>query len=42
MLRTRLSDDDDPDLVGQRHRIAQTRQALQAAVAASSRGSAPA
>jgi protease PrsW len=39
MLRTRLADDDDPDLVGQRQRIAQTRQALHAAVATSSRGS---
>ena len=42
MLRTRLSDEDDLDLVGQRQRIAQTRQALQAAVATSPRGSAPA
>jgi protease PrsW len=33
MLRTRLSDDDAPDLVAQRRRIAQTRQALQAATA---------
>jgi hypothetical protein len=31
MLRTRLSDDDAPDLVAQRRRIAQTREALQAA-----------
>ncbi len=38
MLRTRLGDEDDPDLVGQRHRIAQTRQALHAAVATSPRG----
>jgi hypothetical protein len=37
MLRTRLPDDHDPDLVGQRQRIAQTRQTLQAAVAGSSR-----
>ena len=36
MLRTRLSDDDDaPDLVSQRQRIAQTREALRAAVAGS-------
>jgi protease PrsW len=33
MLRTRVSDDDAPDLVAQRQRIAQTRLALQAAVA---------
>jgi protease PrsW len=33
MLRTRLSDDDAPDLVAQRRRIAQTRQALDAATA---------
>jgi hypothetical protein len=39
MLRTRLGDHDDPDLAGQRQRIMQTCQALQAAVAASSRGS---
>jgi hypothetical protein len=37
MLRTRLPDDHDPNLVGQRQRIAQTRQTLQAAVAGSSR-----
>jgi hypothetical protein len=30
MLRTRLPDDHDPDLVDQRQRIAQTRQALRA------------
>jgi hypothetical protein len=35
MLRTRLSDDDAPDLVSQRQRIAQTREALRAAVAGS-------
>ena len=34
MLRTRLSDDHDPDLVDQRQRIAQTRQALRAAAEA--------
>ena len=39
MLRTRLGDEDDPDLVGQRQQIAQTRQALHAAVATTSRGS---
>src|SRR5215216_5789640 len=38
MLRTRLPDDHDPDLVGQRQRIAHTRQALQASVATSARG----
>jgi hypothetical protein len=35
MLRTRLSDDDAPDLVSQRQRIAQTREALRAAVTGS-------
>ena len=35
ILRTRLSDDDAPDLVSQRQRIAQTRDALRAAVAGS-------
>jgi protease PrsW len=35
MLRTRLGDDDDPDLIGQRQRIAQTREALGAAIAGS-------
>jgi protease PrsW len=35
MLRTRLGDDDDPDLIGQRQRIAQTREALRAAIAGS-------
>jgi RsiW-degrading membrane proteinase PrsW (M82 family) len=40
MLRTRLEDDDAPDLVHQRQRIIQTRQALQAAVAASRKGNA--
>jgi hypothetical protein len=35
MLRTRLSDDDAPDLVSQRQRIVQTREALRAAVAGS-------
>jgi protease PrsW len=39
MLRTRLPDEDDPDLASQRQRIAQTRQALQATVDASSSGS---
>jgi protease PrsW len=34
MLRTRLTDDDDPDLVAQRQRILRTRQAFEAAVAA--------
>ena len=38
MLRTRLGDDDDPDLVVQRQRIIQTRQALHAAVAGSLSG----
>jgi RsiW-degrading membrane proteinase PrsW (M82 family) len=33
MLRTRVADDDAPDLVAQRRRIAQTRLALQAATA---------
>jgi protease PrsW len=35
MLRTRLGDDDDPDLLSQRQRIAQTREALGAAIAGS-------
>jgi protease PrsW len=35
MLRTRLGDNDDPDLIGQRQRIAQTREALGAAIAGS-------
>src|SRR5215217_371825 len=35
MLRTRLGDDDDPDLIGQRQRIDQTREALGAAIAGS-------
>jgi protease PrsW len=35
MLRTRLSDDDAPDLISQRLRIAQTREALRAAIAGS-------
>ena len=35
MLRTRLSDEDAPDLVSQRQRIAQTREALRAAIAGS-------
>jgi hypothetical protein len=35
MLRTRLRDDDDPDLIRQRQRIAQTREALGAAIAGS-------
>lgn len=39
MLRTRLGDEDDPDLVGQRQRIAHTRQALQAAVGRAGRPS---
>jgi RsiW-degrading membrane proteinase PrsW (M82 family) len=38
MLRTRLGDDDDPDLIVQRQRIIQTRQALHAAVAGSLSG----
>src|SRR5215211_5151973 len=38
MLHTRLDDDDASDLVGQRQRIAQTRQTLQASVATSARG----
>jgi protease PrsW len=38
MLRTRLGDNDDPDLIGQRQRIAQTRQALGAAIAGSLSG----
>jgi hypothetical protein len=38
MLRTRLTDDDAPDLVAQRQRIARTRQALDAAVASSGAG----
>jgi protease PrsW len=38
MLRTRLGDNDDPDLIGQRQRIIQTRQALHAAVAGSLSG----
>lgn len=37
MLRTRLGDDDDPDLVGQRQRIVLTRAALQAAATGSSK-----
>jgi len=35
MLHTHLGDEDDPDLIGQRQRIAQTRQALHAAIAGS-------
>jgi hypothetical protein len=35
MLRTRLPDDHDPDLVGQRQRIIQTREALHAATRSS-------
>jgi hypothetical protein len=35
MLRTRLSDDDAPDLISQRQRIVQTREALRAAIAGS-------
>ena len=35
MLRTRLTDDDAPDLISQRQRIVQTREALRAAVAGS-------
>jgi hypothetical protein len=35
MLRTRLSNDDAPDLISQRQRIVQTRQALRAAIAGS-------
>jgi hypothetical protein len=35
MLRTRLGDNDDPDLLSQRQRIAHTRQALHAAIAGS-------
>jgi hypothetical protein len=35
MLHTRLGDEDDPDLLSQRQRIAQTRQALHAAIAGS-------
>jgi len=35
MLRTRLSDEDAPDLISQRQRIAQTREALLAAIAGS-------
>jgi hypothetical protein len=35
MLRTRLSDDDAPDLVSERQRIGQTREALRAAIAGS-------
>ena len=35
MLRARLGDDDDPDLLSQCQRIAQTREALGAAIAGS-------
>jgi hypothetical protein len=35
MLHTRLGEEDDPDLLSQRQRIAQTREALGAAIAGS-------
>ena len=35
MLRTRVTDEDAPDLISQRQRIAQTREALRAAITGS-------